>query len=198
MAGERELVTSRFFAALPNRIFLPAGSTEEARLTWPRLRPPELMLKQGCRFWADVRHTVSFRQRRPAVRAPPPDVRRPRATVRARPFRVEALPVQVAAAEVLLRTRPGGAGPGGPAVPRPSTSTTETLPLPRRLLLGVTGDELLPAEVHVPNAGVLAVFGGPTSGKTTLLSALPGLNPQQGFIRPCGGERSGAFLGRNP
>ncbi len=37
VAGERELVTARFFAAVPNRVFLPAGSTEEGRLGWPRL-----------------------------------------------------------------------------------------------------------------------------------------------------------------
>ena len=37
VAGSRELVASRAFAELPSRLFFPAGTTEEARLGWPRV-----------------------------------------------------------------------------------------------------------------------------------------------------------------
>ena len=55
VAGERELVTARFFAAVPNRIFLPAGSTDEARLAWPRLPAIDAACRPGGGFWARVR-----------------------------------------------------------------------------------------------------------------------------------------------
>ncbi|WP_432398750.1 FtsK/SpoIIIE domain-containing protein [Pseudarthrobacter sp. L19] len=37
VTGERELVTARFFASLPNRIYFPATATPESRLLWPAL-----------------------------------------------------------------------------------------------------------------------------------------------------------------
>lgn len=37
ISGNRELVTSRFFGAVPNRLYFPTGSTEDGRLAWPRL-----------------------------------------------------------------------------------------------------------------------------------------------------------------
>lgn len=35
VTGDRELVTARFFASLPNRIYFPATATPESRLVWP-------------------------------------------------------------------------------------------------------------------------------------------------------------------
>ncbi|MEV8039077.1 FtsK/SpoIIIE domain-containing protein [Arthrobacter sp. NPDC080082] len=35
VTGDRELVTARFFASLPNRIYFPATATLESRLMWP-------------------------------------------------------------------------------------------------------------------------------------------------------------------
>ena len=70
VAGERELVTARFFAAVPNRIFLPAGSTEEGRLAWPRLPVTEAvagrvvvfgpMSAASCPFSPRSARTCSF------------------------------------------------------------------------------------------------------------------------------------------
>jgi len=37
VTGDRELVTARFFASLPNRIYFPASATPESRLLWPAL-----------------------------------------------------------------------------------------------------------------------------------------------------------------
>ena len=36
ISGERELTTSRLFGGIANRIFFPAGSSDEERLAWPR------------------------------------------------------------------------------------------------------------------------------------------------------------------
>ncbi|MDR7083065.1 S-DNA-T family DNA segregation ATPase FtsK/SpoIIIE [Arthrobacter ginsengisoli] len=171
VAGERELVASRFFAAIPNRIFVPAGSTEEGRLAWPRLPLTEAVagrvvvfgpLSAASAASAPSGHVGQlFEPCAPAARG---------AATRAagiRPFRVEPLPGLVTAAEVLALAS------GLPA-------------LPGRLCLGVGGDELLPAGVPLPPGAVLTVLGGSASGKTSLLSALPGLNPSVSCLQAPG------------
>ena len=180
VAGERELVTSRFFAAVPNRIFLPAGSTEEGRLAWPRL-PATAAVAGRVVVFGPVSGASSpsghvgqlFEPRSPAGGKPHP-------AVRTRPFRVEPLPVRVTVADVRSRAAAGPAPPPG------------------HLCLGVEGDELLPAYVPLPPGAVLAVLGGHASGKTSLLSALPGLNPGAGLAAVPGGSGSGALVGRDP
>ena len=164
VAGERELVTARFFATVPNRIFLPAGSTEEGRLGWPRL--PVLD--------SDTGRVVVFGPISPASSPAghagqlfgphPPAFRDVRITLRTRPFRVEPLPRLVTVAEVLSRTS------GFP-------------PPPGHLWFGVGGDELAPSNIQLSQGDVLAVLGGKASGKTSLLSALPGLNPGASWLR---------------
>ncbi|MET1020598.1 MAG: hypothetical protein ABWX69_00150, partial [Arthrobacter sp.] len=61
-------------------------------------------------------------------------------------------------------------------------------PLPGHVCLGVAGDELLPAAVPLPPGAVLAVLGGHGSGKSSLLSALPGLNPGARWLRAPAGK----------
>lgn len=185
-AGERELVTARFFAAVPNRIFLPAGSTEEGRLAWPRLPATAAVAGRAVVFGPlSAASSVSghvgqlFEPRSPAVDDPAPAARH-------RPFRVEPLPVRVTVADVRSGAGHGMAGPGvGPRSGTGAGNGTEAglVPPPGRLFLGVEGDELVPAFVPLPDAAVLAVLGGRASGKTSLLSALPGLNPGAGWLR---------------
>ncbi|WP_427006797.1 FtsK/SpoIIIE domain-containing protein [Pseudarthrobacter sp. H2] len=50
VSGERELATARFFGAIPNRVYFPAGTTEESRLAWPRLPALEAGSRPRCRF----------------------------------------------------------------------------------------------------------------------------------------------------
>jgi S-DNA-T family DNA segregation ATPase FtsK/SpoIIIE len=164
VSGERELVTARFFAAVPNRIFLPAGSTDEARLAWPRL--PAIDAVTG--------RVVVFGPVSPAVSAeghvgqlfgaPPPAIRDEAVPPGNRPFRVEPVPGLVTVADVR-----------SVAVSRP--------PPPGRLWLGVGGDELLPAGIALPRGAALAVLGGHASGKSSLLRALPGLNPAVRWVQ---------------
>ncbi|HSN36279.1 MAG TPA: FtsK/SpoIIIE domain-containing protein [Arthrobacter sp.] len=182
VAGERELATARFFAAIPNRIFLPAGSTDEGRLAWPRLPVTEAVAGRVVVFGplspaaASSGHVGQlFEPCTPATRG---------AAVRTRPFRVEPLPGLVTVAEVVARAGPNAAIRGGaPSAKTGAPSAGTPLPLPGQLCLGVGGDELLPAGVRLPPGAVLAVLGGPGSGKTSLLSALPGLNPAISCLR---------------
>ncbi|MGP4031332.1 FtsK/SpoIIIE domain-containing protein [Pseudarthrobacter sp. 1C304] len=160
-AGGRELVTARFFAALPNRIFLPAGSSEEERLAWPRLPA------------VDAGRVAVFGPMSPAASAAghvgqlfgpvSPGVQVHDVALAHRPFRVEPLPGHVTVSEV--RSRAGG-------TPRNNT-----------LRLGLGGDELLPAGIRLPRGGTVAVLGGAASGKSSLLLALPGLNPGASWLR---------------
>ena len=165
VAGEREVVTSRFFAAVPNRIFLPAGSTEEGRLAWPRLPAAAAVAGRVVVFGPLSAASSPSGHVGQLYEPRPPAIGEPHPRARTRPFRIEPLPVQVTVADV----RSGAAaGLGGP---------------PGQLRLGVEGDELVPAYVPLPAAAVLAVLGGHGSGKTSLLSALPGLNPGAGWLR---------------
>ncbi|MET3949667.1 FtsK/SpoIIIE domain-containing protein [Arthrobacter sp. UYEF36] len=186
VSGERELVTSRFFAAIPNRIFLPAGSTEEGRLAWPRL--PVIGAAAGrvvvfgpiCVASSPSGHVGQlFGPLGPGAPAAPGGTG---LAARSRPFRVEPLPGQVTVADVRSRAGHGAARGGGAALSAAGTPPG-LAPPPGHLCLGVGGDELLPAYVPLPPAAVLAVLGGQAAGKTALLSALPGLNPGASWLR---------------
>ena len=191
VSGERELVTSRFFAAIPNRIFLPAGSTEEGRLAWPRMPITDAVAARAVVF-GPISAAVASSGHVGQLFAPCAPAPRGAATltVRSRPFRVEPLPGLVTVAEVLARAGPSAAT----CAEAPSTGGAREArtspPLPGYLCLGVGGDELLPAGVPLPPGAVLAVLGGPGAGKTSLLSALPGLNPAVNCMRaPADPER---------
>ncbi|WP_427130201.1 FtsK/SpoIIIE domain-containing protein [Pseudarthrobacter sp. S9] len=180
VSGERELVTSRFFAAIPNRIFFPAGSTEEGRLAWPRLPALEPAPGRVAVFGTFTGIASSAGHIGQLFEAPgPAGWRRTAQAVRKSPFRVDALPLLITVAEVLARF--GAAGqPAGADAPLRS-------PAPGSLCIGVGGDALLPFTVPLPGGSVLAVLGGPASGKGTLLAALPGLNPAGDWLAPGAG-----------
>jgi S-DNA-T family DNA segregation ATPase FtsK/SpoIIIE len=187
VSGERELVTARFFGAIPNRVFVPAGTTEESRLAWPRLPALEPGPGRVAVFGAFVTDRSSgghgcqlFERPAPAGRSvagPSMDGR----ALASRPFPVEALPPRVTVTEVLARLKPD-AGPirralrtgrsGAPGVDPPARCAAKI-----SLRIGVGGDELLPFTLPLPGGCVLAVLGGPASGKSTLMAALPLLNP---------------------
>jgi S-DNA-T family DNA segregation ATPase FtsK/SpoIIIE len=167
VSGEHELVTSRFFASLPNRVFFPAGSTEEGRLAWPRMPAVAVMPGRVVVFGAFVESPSPDGHVGQLFELPSPAEGRGNG-VRCRPFRVDALPALVTVSEVLagsVSARPG-AGPPSPG--------------PGSLCIGVGGDELLPFTIPLPGGCVVAALGGPASGKSSLLAALPGLNLSAG------------------
>ena len=111
VSGERELVTARFFAALPNRIYFPAGSTEEGRLAWPRLPTLEPIPGRVAVFGPFVPASLATGH---AAQLFEPQSAAGRCladgAVSTVPFRVDALPALVTVGEVLARC--GVAGPG--------------------------------------------------------------------------------------
>jgi S-DNA-T family DNA segregation ATPase FtsK/SpoIIIE len=215
VSGERELVTSRFFAALPNRIFFPAGSTDEGRLAWPRLPALEPLPGRVAVFGAFVPA--------PGATGHPAQMFEPKAAdgrsqvfgaVATKPFRVDALPTLVTVGEVLAGCgAPGGGHRTAPPAPsvRPKSTIAAASAAANRgvddavpgtaqvkvpateLLIGVAGDELRPCGVRLPAGGVLAVLGGPASGKSTLLAALPAMNPAGAWLSPQPGIEPGQY-----
>lgn len=169
ISGDRELVTGRFFATIPNRCFFPTGSSEESRLAWPRLPAVSSVKGRAIAFGSLVKGSPSTVQ----FFTPPEGLLRLHSTLaspKTTPFRVERLPVSVQGKAVKARYE---------AMAYRGSFPTEAA-LKRRdhtLLIGVGGDELEPITLTLPQGGVLAVLGGPSAGKSTFLQALPEMNP---------------------
>lgn len=165
ISGQRDLVTSRFFEAVPNRVYFPTGSNEDSRIAWPKLPPTPMAAGRGVATGALAAGKTAVCQFYTSIR---PEAHRSRAgypegqLLPCRPFRVEPLPAVAAAAQI-----------AGPA-----TATADQGH--RCFRIGVGGDELEPVSVRVPAGGVLAALGGPSSGKSSFLRLLPQLNPSAG------------------
>ncbi|WP_434613526.1 FtsK/SpoIIIE domain-containing protein [Arthrobacter sp. A5] len=207
ISGERELVTARFMAGIPNRVFLPMGASAESMLAWPRL--PAVPACSGRALvmgkiaddvagpgsatgshaaqlalpgvTADGDAPFGVRPELPKVPQPHDNPVRddslrvdslrddsigagsklaspPRGNA---PFRVQALPKEVLVDDVRAAVHLAKAG-------EPDSGS---------LLLGLGGDNLDPVFVRLEPGSVLLAIGPPRSGKTTLLDALPALNP---------------------
>ncbi|WP_354184936.1 FtsK/SpoIIIE domain-containing protein [Arthrobacter sp. UYCu712] len=178
-SGERELATARFFAGIANRIFFPAGSTEEGRLAWPRLPAQDAVPGRAAVFGPFAGATATAGHSGQLYAAPDPGRQPgPVQLVRQAPFRIEALPQRVSVAELLARTDSPGPGPRGHV----------------RLCLGVGGDEVMPVSLTLAPGSVLAVLGGPGTGKSSLLAALPDLNPSAcSWLHPRAGKDPAEF-----
>ncbi|WP_255771034.1 FtsK/SpoIIIE domain-containing protein [Pseudarthrobacter sulfonivorans] len=199
ISGQRELVTSRFFAAIPNRVYFPTGSTEENRIAWPNLPTTAPVTGRGVATGALSGGTTAVCQFYSAG----PDSAGPDsgevssghtlttpATIR--PFRVEPLPVMLPAAHLLAKSQPLTLN-GTPA-DTPDEATARARQTPGLLRIGVGGDELETVSIRVPPGGVLAVLGGPSSGKSSLLRLLPHINPDASpWLRPDPGSEPTAY-----
>ncbi|MFF1251236.1 FtsK/SpoIIIE domain-containing protein [Pseudarthrobacter sp. NPDC058329] len=210
VAGDRELVSSRAFSALPNRLFFPAGSNMDSRIAWPRI-PATATLKGRavafgpvsggppavCQLYSVSPHIAW--DSGPAASLTGLDVGKSRDSTERRsvkrPFRVEQLPALVPAAKVRPAAPSGDtaqsrANCGQPVAARGGTRLQD-------LLMGVGGDELEPKYCSLKGAGVLTVLGGPGSGKTNVLRALPLMNPDGGpWLSPEDGTDPGEFWKR--
>ncbi|MBT2531859.1 FHA domain-containing protein [Arthrobacter sp. ISL-48] len=177
LSGQRELVTARFFASIQSRVYFPTGSSEDSRVTWPRMPETAALRGRGVAFGAlSVGKVAVCQFLAPSLDAgevcPVPGARH--LPPLSRPFRVEPLPAKVSVLEVLAQAardgapifeKQSGAGQPGPATRRHHI-----------LCVGVGGDELAPVYLRLPAGGVLAALGGPSSGKSNLLQLLPRLN----------------------
>jgi S-DNA-T family DNA segregation ATPase FtsK/SpoIIIE len=144
MAGERELLTGRYFGLLGNKVFLPAGSSPENLMSWPKLPPMAFVAGRGMvQGRIGAKSTSVAQLLGTSVRLPP-------LPPRSRPFRVEPLPTNIGLA----------------ALPE------ATLPDDKHLVIGVEGDELEPSFVKMVPGEALLVLGRAGSGKTNLLQVL--------------------------
>jgi len=188
LSGERELVTARFFGALPNRFYFPAQSTEESRAIWPRMPAVPAVRGRAAAFGPVANGgpvACQFYCNPPASADGSKDPGQP--ITSSPPFRVEPLPAKIPAEEVaaFAGTALVDPSPGLPPSSQPAPAGRGQSPQPHTtarkadILLGVTGDELDPAYFRVRPGGVVAVLGGPGSGKSNTLHALKALNPEQ-------------------
>ncbi|MDD7834761.1 FtsK/SpoIIIE domain-containing protein [Paenarthrobacter sp. AB444] len=218
ISGERELVSSRLFAAIPNRTFFPLGTTEESRFHWPRL--PDMEAVPGRAFVSGnivegQPATAQFKEA-PAAGTWPFHKRTPAEP----PFRLRPLPLLLTHEDFLSRKAacaPSGNAPGATlqrvrgAVTAPGATNRVTgrgvasadgapeeqfqpaqqSPMP--LWIGVAGDDASPAAFPLRTKGVSIVLGSPGSGKTTVLWSLVSLNPEIPWLFPPDGSAAGAF-----
>ncbi|GGH97716.1 hypothetical protein GCM10007170_28600 [Arthrobacter liuii] len=199
--GERELVTARFFGALPNRFYFPATSTEESRAMWPRLPSVTAVIGRAVAFGPVANGGPAICQ---FYRSPGPHlVDRSGAghpTAISPPFRVEPLPAKITVRQVqeLMATAelqppslqfPAGKEPAGGTL---HSGPRGTAGRQRDVVLGVAGDEPAAAGLRIPGGGVTAILGNPGSGKSNTLHALYSLNPAQPwFTCPVQSEAAG-------
>ncbi|MHC6592483.1 FtsK/SpoIIIE domain-containing protein [Arthrobacter sp. C152] len=180
ISGERELVTARFYGTVPTRFYFPCGSTEESRTAWPRL-PSVPALRGRAVVYGPVSkgEPVVCQFHRPA--AAPAGAACGGSTGRPagpHPFRIEPLPEKIAASRV-----------PGLAPPRGLLPADEGRHAGQRgnVILGVSGNELAAASLRIPEGGVIAILGGPGSGKSNALRALRALNPGTAWASPAPG-----------
>lgn len=191
ISGQREMVTARFFAAIPNRVYFPTGSSEESRIAWPKLPPTASVAGRGvamgalsagktavCQFYTP--HPPGADGTAPS---PPWKTTLTTMTPANLPFRIEPLPSMVPASRILAKTETPRLD-GTPAR-MPDEIRAKAGHTPCLLRVGVGGDELEPVSVRVPRGAVLVVLGGPSSGKSSFLRLLPRVNPHAGpWLRP--------------
>ncbi|MCY0903564.1 FtsK/SpoIIIE domain-containing protein [Arthrobacter sp. H14-L1] len=189
ISGERELMTARFIAGIPNRIFFPLGASAESMLSWPRLplvpRYPGRVLVAGT-IADDAAGTggtldagtagtldAGIHPAQLALHDPDRGTRTAAARQGKPPFTVRALPSELTVSEVSARahaisaSRPSDCPDGSDD--RTFNST--------EILLGLGGDNHDPVYLRLDSGSVLLAMGPPRSGKTTLLETLVELNP---------------------
>ncbi|MBG6216609.1 S-DNA-T family DNA segregation ATPase FtsK/SpoIIIE [Arthrobacter sp. CAN_A6] len=147
ITGNRELVSSRLFGLLPNRIYFPAGAAADSLLTWPKL--PDLEPVQGRGLvqgpvapGRDAVAQLVVERRRPAESGQSPTV----------------LPFPVAALPVLIDLPASVKG----------TSHVQGLTVP----LGVSGDNLDIFSLQLPAGSAFIALGARGSGRSNLLDVI--------------------------
>lgn len=197
ISGERELVSSRFFAAIPNRAYFPSGSTEESRFHWPRLPEVESLPGRAVvmgNFTKEHATVAQFRRAPDTGRWPFADL-----TPSEPPFRIRPLPELLHSGDFhdlvvpsLAQEQLSGSGSGS-AADLGAGAHFATSKAVGPLLIGVGGDEALPVSMPLRQHGVSTVLGGPRSGKSSVLASLRTLNPGVPWVFPPDAACPGSF-----
>ena len=189
ISGERELVSSRLFAAIPNRAYFPLGTTDESRFHWPRLPEVEPVRGRAAVMGNVVEGQTASAQFREAPTAglwPFGDL-----APAEPPFRLRPLPHLLTREDFLNRKAALGSSKKEPRTAIRSVGADEKVPEP--LWIGVAGDEAQPAALPLRDNGVSLVLGGPSSGKSTILGSLVRLNPGTLWLFPPDAASAGTF-----
>lgn len=189
ISGERELVSSRLFAAIPNRAYFPLGTTDESRFHWPRLPEVEPVRGRAAVMGNVVEGQTASAQFREAPTAglwPFGDL-----APAEPPFRLRPLPHLLTREDFLNRKAALGSSKKEPRTAIRSVGADEKVPEP--LWIGVAGDEAQPAALPLRDMGVSLVLGGPSSGKSTILGSLVRLNPGTLWLFPPDAASAGTF-----
>ena len=188
ISGERELVSSRFFASIQNRAYFPSGSTEESRFHWPRLPELESLPGRAVVMGNLVGENATVAQ----FRVSPESGHWPFGDLAPTepPFRVRPLPELLGGKEFrdlvaasLGQGLPSGSGLGLAPGNGEGACTAESSAL-GPLWIGVGGDEALPVAMPLREHGVSVILGSPRSGKSSVLASLYALSPLVPWVYP--------------
>jgi S-DNA-T family DNA segregation ATPase FtsK/SpoIIIE len=200
ISGERELVSSRFFASIQNRAYFPSGSTEESRFHWPRLPDVEPIPGRAVvmgKFAEEDGAVAQFRGAPITGQWPFGDLEPsdPPFRIRPLPDLLHAEDFQALLAAFRERELPAGssAGFGAGAMARSADAQAAYGHLQNPLWIGVGGDEAAPASMPLRENGVSTILGGPRSGKSCALASLRALNPLIPWVFAPDASTAGAF-----
>lgn len=176
ISGGPELAASKFLSDFPNRAYFPRAASTESRLAWPSMPavPPVAGRAVAVGPIAGGHPAVCQFHTRAVVDAASGA---PVTSLRTQPFRVDPLPqvLPVADLRALIDSAPRRRGDtAGPA----QADLT--------VYIGVGGDEVNPVAVLLPRGRVLAVLGGPHSGKSAFLTAVAVVNDTVSWVGPGG------------
>ncbi|ALO66303.1 hypothetical protein AS189_07130 [Arthrobacter alpinus] len=177
VGGARELLTAGFMAAIPNRMYLSHGSPAESTMLWPRMPAfaplPGRAGLDGAINSGDAPELMNHMHVAQLGRLLPPEPGKhlqlpepqlpERQDFAARILRVAPLPHSLPSSH-LEKLNALAAPPSG-------TSSTGV-----SLVLGVGGDGEDPVYVWLEPGAVLAVVGGPQTGKSSFLRMLAHVN----------------------
>jgi S-DNA-T family DNA segregation ATPase FtsK/SpoIIIE len=168
ISGDRELTTSRLFALLPNRIYLPLGAHQETTMTWPRMPPVDPVPGRG---FAQGRITGSWGDGTCQLLTAPAAGAGPARPPGRAPFPVHPLPRVVLLSDIVPAGRTAGRT-GGRTAERMGERTGGARPGEENLLLGVHGDDLRVFSVILRPGEVYPVLGHAGSGRSNALRVL--------------------------
>ncbi|MGN6402938.1 FtsK/SpoIIIE domain-containing protein [Sinomonas sp.] len=164
LSGERELSASRAFGALPCRLFFPLGVTAEAQLGWPTLpsgtAAPLRAIATGPLSPGGPIAAQCFLPPDAEALEPPDE----RCSAGPPPIRVQPLPTVVVAEDVGRRNQPHRRFRRPPA---------------RGLAVGLDCDRN-PVVLPLQPGEALMALGRRRTGRSSLLAALPAMNPHLG------------------
>lgn len=186
IGGDRELTTSRLFALLPSRIYLPLGAHQETTMTWPTMPPVDPVPGRG---FAQGRITGSWGDGTcQLLTEPAADTEPVRPPARA-PFPVHPLPRVVLLSDIV---------PAGRTAARTAGRMAGTRAGEEDLPLGVHGDDLRMFSVTLRPGEVYPVLGHAGSGRSNALRVLAQaaarLAPPSAVLAPPSGAPPAAVL----